>query len=88
MSGAAPPDTPSEPLVVCRSSHHAVVHWDEPSSNGAPVTEYRLEMSVADREQGYTTVFHGLSNSYEVKGLIAATPYYFRVQVRASSAYL
>jgi len=81
MSGAAPPDTPCEPLVMCRSSHHAIVQWDEPSSNGAPITDYRLEMSMTDREQDYTTVFHGLSNSYEVKSLTAATPYYFRLQV-------
>jgi hypothetical protein len=81
MSGAASPDTPSEPLVMCRSSHHAFIQWDEPSSNGAPITDYRLEMSVTDREQDYITVFHGLSNSYEVRSLTAATPYYFRIQV-------
>lgn len=88
MSGAAPPDTPSVPLVTCRSSHHATVYWDEPCSNGAPVTDYRLEMSLADREQDYTTVFHGLSNSYEAKGLTAATAYYFRIQVWVSSAHM
>lgn len=81
MSGAAPPDTPSQPLVMCRSSHHVVIQWDEPSRNGAPITDYRLEMSMIDREQDYMTVFHGLSNSYEVRSLTAATPYYFRVQV-------
>lgn len=81
MSGAAPPDTPCQPLVICRSSHHAVVQWEEPLSNGSPITDYRLEMSMTDKEQDYSTVFHGLSNLYEVKGLTAATPYYFRVQV-------
>jgi hypothetical protein len=84
MSGAAPPDTPSDPLVMCRSSHHAVIQWDEPASNGAPITDYRLEMSMTAREQDYTTVFHGLSNSYEVRSLTAATPYYFRIQVSVS----
>ncbi|XP_021928755.1 fibronectin type-III domain-containing protein 3A isoform X2 [Zootermopsis nevadensis] len=87
MSGAAPPDTPREPAVICRSSHHAVVHWDEPSSNGAPITEYRLEMSMADREPDYTTVFHGLNNSHEIKGLSAATPYYFRIQACNSAGW-
>lgn len=81
MSGAAPPNTPNEPMVMCRSSHHAVIQWDEPSSNGAPITDYRLEMSMTDTEQDYITVFHGLSNSYEVRTLTAATPYYFRIQV-------
>jgi hypothetical protein len=81
MSGAAPPDTPCQPLVICRSSHHAVVQWEEPPSNGSPITDYRLEMSMTDKEQDYSTVFHGLSNLYEVKSLTAATPYYFRVQV-------
>ena len=83
MSGAAPPDTPREPQVTCRSSHHAIVQWEEPASNGASITDYRLEMSMADREQDYSTVFHGFSNSYEVKGLVAATPYFFRIQVSA-----
>ncbi|PSN41619.1 hypothetical protein C0J52_17774, partial [Blattella germanica] len=54
-SGAAPPDTPREPQVTCRSSHLAIVQWEEPASNGAPITDYRLEMSIADREQDYNT---------------------------------
>ncbi|XP_023720890.1 fibronectin type-III domain-containing protein 3A isoform X3 [Cryptotermes secundus] len=87
MTGAAPPDTPSEPMVICRSSHHAVIQWDEPSSNGAPITDYRLEMSMTDREQDYTTVFHGLSHSYEVRSLAAATPYYFRIQASNSAGW-
>lgn len=87
MSGAAPPDTPQEPQVTCRSFHHAIVQWEEPVSNGAPIIDYRLEMSMADREQDYSTVFHGLSNSYEVKGLVAATPYFFRIQASNSAGW-
>nr|CAD7462627.1 unnamed protein product [Timema tahoe] len=79
LSGAAPPDVPREPQVTCRSSHHALVQWVEPASNGAPVTDYKLEMSTTV-EQDFATVFHGLSHAHEVKGLMAATAYFFRIQ--------
>nr|CAD7423352.1 unnamed protein product [Timema monikensis] len=86
LSGAAPPDVPREPQVTCRSSHHALVQWAEPASNGAPVTDYKLEMSTTV-EQDFATVFHGLSHSHEVKGLMAATAYFFRIQANNSAGW-
>nr|CAD7591808.1 unnamed protein product [Timema genevievae] len=86
LSGAAPPDVPREPQVTCRSSHHALVQWVEPASNGAPVTDYKLEMSTTV-EQDFATVFHGLSHAHEVKGLMAATAYFFRIQANNSAGW-
>ncbi|XP_067007900.1 fibronectin type-III domain-containing protein 3A isoform X2 [Anabrus simplex] len=84
LSGAAPPACPGSLQVTCRSPHSALVQWEEPISNGAPITDYRLEMCTTDKEQDYVTVFHGLATSHEVKGLLAATPYFFRIQASNS----
>ncbi|XP_049774284.1 fibronectin type-III domain-containing protein 3A isoform X1 [Schistocerca cancellata] len=87
LSGAAPPETPSPPQVNCRSSQHVFVHWLEPVSNGATITDYRLEMSQSDNENEFCTVFQGLANSCHIKELVPATPYYFRLQASNSAGW-
>ncbi|XP_063236459.1 fibronectin type-III domain-containing protein 3A isoform X2 [Bacillus rossius redtenbacheri] len=87
VSGAAPPDAPPAPHVACRSPHHALVQWEEPASNGAPVLDYRLEMSTSESEADFSTVFHGLAQAHEVKGLAPATAYFFRVQASNSAGW-
>lgn len=83
MSGAGPPEMPREPQVLCKSPHNILVQWEDPLNNGASILEYRLEMSIGGEEE-FSPVFQGLANSYEIKGLTAATLYCFRVQVRIS----
>lgn len=81
MSGPAPPDQPIAPSVVCKSPFHVFVEWQEPKSNGSPITEYRLEMSQNnDTDEEFTPVFQGPGTSHDVKGLHPFTAYYFRVQ--------
>lgn len=43
QTGAGVPDAPHVPSVQFKSGHTALISWDEPSSNGAKITEYRLE---------------------------------------------
>lgn len=46
VSGAGAPDTPLGPKVTARSPTVILVEWNEPSFNGAMVTEYRLQFAV------------------------------------------
>lgn len=86
-SGAAPPNAPDAPSATCKSPFHVFVEWQEPSTNGAPITEYRLEMSPNNSEDQFLSVFQGLSLSHDVKGLSPFTTYYFRVQACNSAGY-
>lgn len=45
LSGPGAPEPPSIPVLINRSSHSIALSWNEPLSNGSPVTEYRLEMA-------------------------------------------
>lgn len=79
-SGAAAPDTPTAPEVQPKSPFLVYVQWKEPESNGAPVSEYRLEIGSTDQDENFSSIFQGGSVNYDVKGLTPFTPYYFRVQ--------
>ena len=46
VSGAGAPDSPLAPGVQCRSPTTAWLEWNEPSFNGAMVTEYRLQLAI------------------------------------------
>lgn len=63
------------------------VEWKEPNTNGAPITEYRLEVSPSDVGDQFLSVYQGCSTNYEVKNLSPFTPYYFRVQACNSAGY-
>ncbi|KAF2882221.1 hypothetical protein ILUMI_23944 [Ignelater luminosus] len=86
-SGAAPPDAPAAPTATPKSPFHVLVEWQEPHYNGAPVTEYRLEMSPSDSEDQFLSVFQGTATNYDVKGLTPFTAYYFRVQACNNAGY-
>uniref|UniRef100_A0A6I8P8E2 Fibronectin type-III domain-containing protein 3A n=1 Tax=Ornithorhynchus anatinus TaxID=9258 RepID=A0A6I8P8E2_ORNAN len=73
-----PPDHCKPPQVTCRSATCAQVFWEVPVSNGADVTEYRLEWGGV--EGSMQICYCGPGLSYEVKGLSPATIYYCRVQ--------
>ncbi|GFR67277.1 fibronectin type-III domain-containing protein 3a [Elysia marginata] len=80
VSGAGVPEAPRMPLVTCRSSHSALVSWDEPFNNGALVSEYRLEWQQRSDAVDFTQLYLGPNMSFDVKGLTPATMYTFRVQ--------
>ncbi|CAG5129287.1 unnamed protein product, partial [Candidula unifasciata] len=80
VSGAGVPDAPKAPQVLCRSAHFALVTWEEPFNNGASVSEYRLEWQQRSEASEFAQLYMGPNQSFEVKGLMPATLYTFRVQ--------
>lgn len=78
-SGAAEPLTPEQPILTCKSPYNIFVEWNEPPSNGAPITEYRLEMGQEEKEN-FVSVYQGPNKSHDVKGLIPCQKYDFKVQ--------
>lgn len=86
-SGAAPPCAPEMPLLMCKSPHQVYVEWTEPRSNGAPVGEYRLEMSPDMNEEKFSSVYQGPQLNYDVKGLTPFHSYCFRVQAGNSAGF-
>uniref|UniRef100_A0A8B9HHY6 Fibronectin type-III domain-containing protein n=1 Tax=Astyanax mexicanus TaxID=7994 RepID=A0A8B9HHY6_ASTMX len=79
-TGPGAPEPCRPPHVVCKSPSCAVVSWEAPPCNGAAVTEYRLEWGAA--EGSMQVCFTGPGTSHELKGLLPATNYFCRVQVR------
>ncbi|XP_035390030.1 fibronectin type-III domain-containing protein 3A isoform X2 [Electrophorus electricus] len=73
-----PPDPCRAPNIVCKSPSCAVVSWETPLCNGAPVTEFRLEWGAA--EGTMQVCYSGAIANYELKGLVPASNYYCRVQ--------
>ncbi|XP_045472240.1 fibronectin type-III domain-containing protein 3A isoform X2 [Harmonia axyridis] len=79
ISGAAPPCQLCPPTLSVKSSHIVHVEWKEPKCNGAPIKEYRLEMNSTEPDKAFEPVYEGLDLQYEVKNLVPATAYDFRV---------
>ncbi|KAL0274067.1 UNVERIFIED_CONTAM: hypothetical protein PYX00_006584 [Menopon gallinae] len=84
VSGAAAPEPPGQPLITCRSPQVAAVTWSAPAQNGAPITEYRLEMCIYEKDD-FAQVYHGPKTCCEVKVLQPNTSYLFRVQASNSA---
>ncbi|CAH0556764.1 unnamed protein product [Brassicogethes aeneus] len=78
-SGAAAPTAPEIPQLQCKSAFHVYVEWRAPQTNGAPITEYRLEFSPIT-DENFALVYQGAETKYDVKGLVPFTTYFFRVQ--------
>lgn len=86
-SGAAPPCTPETPQVVCKSPFHVYVEWTEPKCNGAPISEYKLEMSPSMSEETFSSIYQGIHLNYDVKGLQPFHSYCFRVLAGNSAGF-
>lgn len=78
-AGAAPPSSPEIYLTTIQSATHLTVSWNEPRTNGAPISEYRLEYALNDLDECFSTLYQGLQTSTEVRNLIPFTAYYFKV---------
>ncbi|XP_018787615.1 PREDICTED: fibronectin type-III domain-containing protein 3A [Bactrocera latifrons] len=89
-AAAAPPNTPENLNVIIKSATHLLVNWEEPSNNGAPIQEYRLESLTAENESdltfensshksAYLPCYHGGQTSIDLRNLSPFTIYYFRV---------
>ena len=56
VSGAGAPDTPNAPRVQCRGPNLAILDWNEPSFNGAMVTEYRLQLAIGKDKRAFKEI--------------------------------
>ena len=80
LSGPGTPEVPRNLAVECRTANSVYLSWEEGAHNGAAIIEYRLESSRKENDL-FTQIYCGTSCSYEAKGLIPVTQYFFRVQV-------
>lgn len=81
-SGSAPPDPPTAPQLVSRSGHTIACSWEEPSNNGAPIIDYRLELAQGSSQEFNTIAYQGPNTSYDAKSIPPATLCHFRLQVK------
>ncbi|CAF1539479.1 unnamed protein product [Adineta ricciae] len=79
LSGPGTPEVPRNLAVECRTANSVYLSWEEGAHNGAAITEYRLESSRKENDL-FMQIYCGTSCSYEAKGLIPVTQYFFRVQ--------
>uniref|UniRef100_A0A3Q3H1G4 Fibronectin type-III domain-containing protein 3A n=1 Tax=Labrus bergylta TaxID=56723 RepID=A0A3Q3H1G4_9LABR len=77
-TGPGAPEQCKAPSTTCKSPSCVVLNWEAPPSNGAPVTEFRLEWGAA--EGSMQVCYSGPGLSHEMKGLLPATNYFCRVQ--------
>jgi len=79
-SGAAPPTQPDVPQIFIRSPTQLNIVWNEPHTNGAPISEYRLENSTTENNDEFFNIcFTGTQTHADVKNLNPFTNYYFRM---------
>lgn len=78
-AGAAAPNSPDGLNAVVRSPTHLTVSWNEPKTNGAPISEYRLECALNDHPDNYNICYQGVQTTAEIKTLVPFTTYFFKV---------
>lgn len=81
---AAPPDAPAPPTADAESSRTARLEWTAPADNGAPILDYRLEMS-SSVDDAFAEVYRGANTECVVSELTPFSPYFFRVCARNSA---
>lgn len=79
VTAAAPPDAPDVPSARLEGARAAHVEWMAPQDNGAPVIDYRLEMSATNVDDAFAEVYRGMETSCLVGRLTPFSPYFFRV---------
>ncbi|XP_075212988.1 miles to go isoform X2 [Lycorma delicatula] len=84
-SGAAPPGPLSTPVLTPRG-HSMCCSWTEPPNNGAPITEYRLEIAHGSSFD-FSTVYQGSNTSCEVRNIPPASLCHFRLQACSSAGW-
>ncbi|CAH0603310.1 unnamed protein product [Chrysodeixis includens] len=78
-TAAAPPDAPDTPSAEVQGPRTARLEWSPPRENGAPVLDYRLEMSATNVDDAFSEIYRGIETSYEISRLVPFSPYFFRV---------
>ncbi|CAH2066329.1 unnamed protein product, partial [Iphiclides podalirius] len=75
----APPDAPETPVVFIENSRTIRLEWHASRDNGAPIIDYRLEMSTTNNDDTFAEVYRGSETACEVSKLTPFSPYFFRV---------
>lgn len=75
----APPDAPDAPHARVDGPRAARLEWTAPPNNGAPIVDFRLEMSAANVDDAFTEVYRGMDTACSITKLTPFTPYFFRV---------
>lgn len=78
-TAAAPPDAPDAPTAHIETPTVARLEWTAPRDNGAPILEYRLEMSSTNADESFTEVYRGKEMNCIVGKLVPFSPYFFRL---------
>lgn len=78
-AAAAPPDAPDAPIATVEGPRAVRLEWTAPRDNGAPVVDYRLEMSATNVDDAFAEVYRGIETSFVVGKLTPFSPYFFRV---------
>ncbi|XP_052830846.1 fibronectin type-III domain-containing protein 3A, partial [Octopus bimaculoides] len=78
VSGPGVPDAPKCPTVNWKSPHCIQLSWEKPVNNGATITDYRLEWQQKTNLD-FTQLYVGPQRKYEIKNLLPATNYSFKV---------
>ena len=65
---ATVPGQPDEPYSMSKTANGAVIEWGAPPSNGAPVTEYQLQMDDG-RHGDFSAVYTGPALRYKAERL-------------------
>eukprot|EP00795_Rhopilema_esculentum_P016377 gene16377-7779_t len=79
MTSACPPDAPEPPQLVKATSTTLSLQWTQPKDNGAPITEYRLEMNDETLDYGFKPVFCEDKREFTCSDLLRDTAYKFRL---------
>lgn len=78
-AGADLPCAPELIDAVPQSPTHLLVSWTKPKTNGAPISEYKLEYTTDERLENFKLCYQGVQTSTDVRNLAPFTQYYFRV---------
>lgn len=78
-TAAAAPDAPDTPSAQLEGARSARLEWTAPKDNGAPIIDYRLEMSATNVDDAFSEVYRGAETSYLAGRLVPFSPYFFRV---------
>ncbi|XP_013181184.1 PREDICTED: fibronectin type-III domain-containing protein 3a-like isoform X1 [Papilio xuthus] len=75
----APPDAPETPVAYIENARTIRLEWRASRDNGAPIADYRLEMSLTNMDDSFTEVYRGPETACIVSKLVPFSPYFFRV---------
>lgn len=82
MTSASLPDAPNAPQLVKATSTSLSLKWTEPKDNGAPITEYRLEMNDELSGYGFKPVYCDDGFEHTCTDLLRDTAFKFRLSAK------